>query len=436
MTTLTHARRRGRSRTSSTRDAGRAKNLFALGVLSWLYGRPTDVTERWIEQKFARTPGRRRRPTSRPSTPAGRSARRPSCSTSSTTSPPATDVAAGHLSQRQRHDRAVAGADRRQRAQRAAAGARQLPDHAGLRAAARALAPRQDRRHARSRPRTRSPPPGWRSGAAFGGRLGVTATSGPGMDLKAETIGLAVMLELPMIIIDVQRAGPSTGMPTKTEQSDLLMALLRPPRRVAAAGDRAEHAGRLLRRGVRGGADRDPLPHAGDPALGHLPGLLLGAVEDPGRRRPAGDRPGLRGRADGDGEPFLPYAATSGWRGRGRSRARPGSQHRIGGLEKADGTGNISYDGANHERMTELRAAQGRRDRRRDAAARRSTPSPDASLLVLGWGSSRGRDPGRRAARPGGRAAGGRRAPAPSESAAGQHRATCCGRSTGCWCPR
>ena len=112
-------------------------------------------------------------------------------------------------------------------------------------------------------------------GAAFGGRLGVTATSGPGMDLKAETIGLAAALELPMIVIDVQRAGPSTGMPTKTEQSDLLMARPRAPRRVAAAGDRAEHVRRLLRGGVRGRADRDPLPNAGDPPVGHLPGVVV-----------------------------------------------------------------------------------------------------------------------------------------------------------------
>ena len=84
-------------------------------------------------------------------------------------------------------------------------------------------------------------------GASFGGALGVTATSGPGMDLKAETIGLAVMLELPLVVIDVQRAGPSTGMPTKTEQSDLLHGALRAPRRVAAAGDRGLDAGAVLR---------------------------------------------------------------------------------------------------------------------------------------------------------------------------------------------
>ncbi len=131
-------------------------------------------------------------------------------------------------------------------------------------------------------------------GAAFAGHLGITATSGPGMDLKAETIGLAAMLELPLVIVDVQRAGPSTGMPTKTEQTDLLMAIHgrhgESPLPVIAAVD----AGRLLRRGGRGGADRGPLPDAGDPALRHLPRQLLRALADPRHRRPAGDRPRLR----------------------------------------------------------------------------------------------------------------------------------------------
>ncbi len=112
-------------------------------------------------------------------------------------------------------------------------------------------------------------------GAAFGGRLGVTATSGPGLDLKAETIGLAVALELPMIVVDVQRAGPSTGMPTKTEQSDLLSALYgrhgESPLPVIAPST----PGRLLPDRVRGRADRGPLPDAGDRPVRHVPRLIL-----------------------------------------------------------------------------------------------------------------------------------------------------------------
>ena len=118
-------------------------------------------------------------------------------------------------------------------------------------------------------------------GASFGGRLGVTATSGPGMDLKAETIGLAVMLELPLIVIDVQRAGPVDRNADQDRAVRPADGAARPPRREPAAGDRAEHRRRLLRGRVRGRPDRDPLPDAGDPPLRHVPGLLLGAVADP-----------------------------------------------------------------------------------------------------------------------------------------------------------
>ena len=135
-------------------------------------------------------------------------------------------------------------------------------------------------------------------GASFAGKLGVTATSGPGMDLKSETIGLAVMLELPMVIVDVQRAGPSTGMPTKTEQGDLLMAIHGRHGESPAPRLRPLDAGRLLRGGGRSGPRRGPLPDAGDPARRHLPRQLLGAVADPRQLRPARDRSRLRRGAE------------------------------------------------------------------------------------------------------------------------------------------
>ena len=122
-------------------------------------------------------------------------------------------------------------------------------------------------------------------GAAFGGALGVTATSGPGMDLKAETVGLAVMLELPMLIIDVQRAGPVDRHADEDRAVGSADGALRPPRRVAAADRLRDDAGAVLRRDARGGADRGALPHAGDPAHRPLPRELLGAVADPRRRR-------------------------------------------------------------------------------------------------------------------------------------------------------
>src|ERR1700722_10646755 len=206
-----------------TRGASRAKNLFALGVLSWLYGRPTDVTKTWIERKFARTPSVAQ---------ANQAAFSAGWSFGETTElldvqyrvPPATDVAPGTY-------RNVNGTTALSLGLIAASVRSGLP----LVLASYPITPASEILHELSRHAKHGvstiqaedeiAAAGMALGAAFGGKLGVTATSGPGMDLKAETIGLAVMLELPMIVIDVQRAGPSTGMPTKTEQSDLLMAL-------------------------------------------------------------------------------------------------------------------------------------------------------------------------------------------------------------------
>ena len=226
-------------------------------------------------------------------------------------------------------------------------------------------------------------------GASFGGRLGVTATSGPGMDLKAETIGLAVMLELPMIIVDVQRAGPSTGMPTKTEQSDLLMALygrhgesplpVIAPSTAGGCFDAAFEAARIAIR------YRTPVILLSDTFLASSSEPWLVPDVDVAAR----DRPAVRRTRRRTATPFLPYSRDDHLARPWAIPGTPGLQHRIGGLEKADGTGNISYDGANHERMTELRAAK-------VAGIADEIPplvvdsEPGAELLVLGWGSSEG----------------------------------------------
>jgi 2-oxoglutarate ferredoxin oxidoreductase subunit alpha len=225
-------------------------------------------------------------------------------------------------------------------------------------------------------------------GAAFGGRLGVTATSGPGLDLKAETIGLAVALELPMIVIDVQRAGPSTGMPTKTEQSDLLAALYgrhgESPLPVLAPSTPAgcfETAFEAVQIAIR---YRTPVILLSD--------TFLSSSSEPWRLPAVADLLDIDpdfAAAPPEGEEFMPYA-------RDERLARPwaipgteGLQHRIGGLEKADLTGNISYDGANHALMTDLRA-------QKVAGIAAEIPplqvdaDPEARLLVLGWGSSEG----------------------------------------------
>ena len=372
---------------ASTRDAGRAKNLFALGVLSWLYGRPADVTERWIEQKFAGKPAVMQ---------ANLASFKAGWSFGETTElldvqyrvPPATDVAPGVY-------RNVNGTTALSLGLVAASVRSRLP----LVLASYPITPASELLHELSRhakfgvstiqAEDEIAAAGMALGAAFGGRLGVTATSGPGMDLKAETIGLAVALELPMIIVDVQRAGPSTGMPTKTEQSDLLMALYgrhgESPLPVIAPstpGNCFDVAFEAAKIAVR---YRTPVIVLSD--------TFLASSSEPWLIPDVADLPEIEpGFAVADGESdeeFLPYARDERLARPWALPGTPGLQHRIGGLEKADGSGNISYDPANHARMTELRGAK-------VAGIADEIPplvvdsEPDARLLVLGWGSSQG----------------------------------------------
>jgi 2-oxoglutarate ferredoxin oxidoreductase subunit alpha len=370
----------------SSRDAARAKNLFALGVLSWLYGRPTDVTTRWIERKFARTPA---------VAEANLTAFKAGWSFGETTElldvqfrvAPATDVPPGRY-------RNVNGTTALALGLVAASVRSRLP----LVLASYPITPASELLHELSRHASvgvstiqaedEIAAAGMALGAAFGGRLGVTATSGPGMDLKAETIGLAVTLELPMIVVDVQRAGPSTGMPTKTEQSDLLMAL---------HGRHGESPLPVIAPSTAGGCF-DAAFEAAQIAIRYrtpviiLSDTFLASSSEPWRVPDVSALPDIDpgfAEAPADGEEFLPYS-------RDERLARPwaipgtaGLQHRIGGLEKAHGSGNISYDGKNHERMTELRAAK-------VAGIAADIPSlvvdaePGANLLVLGWGSTEG----------------------------------------------
>ncbi len=226
-------------------------------------------------------------------------------------------------------------------------------------------------------------------GAAYGGKLGVTATSGPGLALKAEAIGLAVMIELPLIVINVQRAGPSTGMPTKTEQADLLQAMFGrngecPVAIVAAstpadAFDAGYEAVRL--------AVKYMLPvivlSDGSIANGSEPWLVPSDASLPEIKAQFATTPN-------DGDRFLPYKRDPQTLARQWAvPGTPGLQHRVGGLEKEDVTGNISYDPDNHEHMIKRRA---------ERVARIADDIPpllvegDATgdVLVLGWGCTRG----------------------------------------------
>jgi 2-oxoglutarate ferredoxin oxidoreductase subunit alpha len=224
-------------------------------------------------------------------------------------------------------------------------------------------------------------------GAAFSGRLGVTATSGPGMDLKAETIGLAVAMELPLVIVDIQRAGPSTGMPTKTEAADLLMALYgrhgESPLPVIAActpGDCFDSAIEAVRLAV---TYRTPVILLSD--------TFLANSSEPWRLPDVGALPEIdpnfATEPNDDGR-FMPYLRDERLARPWAVPGTPGLRHRIGGLEKEDVTGNISYLPENHEHMTRLRAERISRIEVPDVQV--DDPGGDAHLLVLGWGSSYG----------------------------------------------
>src|SRR6516165_2649564 len=384
MTTLTQRAVEGIEE-ASTRDAGRAKNLFALGVLSWLYGRPTEVTTKWIGQKFARQPAVMK---------ANLAAFNAGWSFGETTElldvqyrvKPATDVPPGTY-------RNVNGTTALALGLIAASVRSGLP----LLLASYPITPASELLHELSRhaklgvttiqAEDEIAAAGMALGAGFGGRLGVTATSGPGMDLKAETIGLGAALELPMIVIDVQRAGPSTGMPTKTEQSDLLMAIY---------GRHGESPLPVIAPSTPGGCFDAGFEAASIAIRYRTPVILLSdtflaSSSEPWRIPVVSELSSIDPAfaTEADAETFQPYARDERLARPWAVPGTPGLAHRIGGLEKADGTGNISYDAANHERMTELRADK------IDGIASEIPPltvdsEPGATLLVLGWGSSEG----------------------------------------------
>lgn len=223
-------------------------------------------------------------------------------------------------------------------------------------------------------------------GAAFGGELAATGTSGPGLSLKIEAIGLGVITELPMVIIDVQRGGPSTGLPTKTEQSDLLQAVFgrhgESPLVVLAAASPADCFGTTLEAARLAVKYMTPvivlsnsyLSNGSEPfripKLSELPRFEMTPLPEPADFKPYMRDPDTLAR---------PWA----WPG------LKGYEHRIGGLEKAEGTGAISYDPENHQRMTDLRAEKVNRVVREIPPAKLHG-AEDGDLLVIGWGSTYG----------------------------------------------
>jgi 2-oxoglutarate ferredoxin oxidoreductase subunit alpha len=370
----------------SKKEAERSKNMFALGLLSWMYGRPTDVTLAWLERKFA---GKAE------ILEANVAAFKAGYNFGETTELFAQSYRVRPAPAPPGLYRNVSGA------QALAWGLVAASERSGLPLfyASYPITPASELLHELARLKNF----GVRTlqaedeiaaanvalGAAFAGHLGVTGTSGPGMDLKAETIGLAVALELPMVIVDVQRAGPSTGMPTKTEAADLLMAMFgrhgESPVPIVAASSPA-HCFDAAIEAVRIAVTyRTPVILLSD--------TFLSNSSEPWRIPEVEDLPRIEpGFATEPNSPegFLPYLRDAKLARPWAVPGTPGLQHRIGGLEKEDGTGDISYDPENHERMTHLRAEKVARIAEDIPPLAVDDPGGDAELLVLGWGSTLG----------------------------------------------
>ena len=374
------------------RDAERSKNFFALGLVSWLFTRPTEGTLGWIEAKFKTRPEVMEANTRafRAGYDFGETAELFHARYEIT----AASFPEGEYVNITGNTATAWGL--------IAAGQRSgLPIFLG----SYPITPASDILHELSKRkefgiRTFQAEDeiagiGSALGAAVGGSLAVTTTSGPGLDLKAETIGLAVSLEVPLVIIDVQRAGPSTGLPTKVEQADLLQAMSgrhgESPLPVIAAMTPAQCFDAALEACRIAVEFRTPVILLTDAYLanGSEPWLIPDVESLPTFAPNFATGPNA---TSATGDPvFLPYLRDE------ETLARPwappglaGLEHRIGGLEKADGGGTVSYDGANHERMVQLRKARIDGIANFIAPAEVDDETGDAELVLVGWGSTYG----------------------------------------------
>ncbi|MEI6361648.1 MAG: 2-oxoacid:acceptor oxidoreductase subunit alpha [Actinomycetes bacterium] len=374
------------------KEAERAKNMYALGLLSWLYSRGADGTRRFLEKKFASKPEILR---------ANLTAFEAGWSFGETTESFSVQYEIAPAALPAGTYRNVSGNPALAFGLIAAAEQSGLPLFLGT----YPITPASDILHELSKHKNFGVVTfqaedeiagiGAALGAAYGGALGVTTTSGPGVALKSEAIGLAVSLELPLVIVDVQRGGPSTGLPTKTEQSDLLQAMFgrngESPVPIVAPQSPSDCFYAAIEAARIAIEYRTPVFLLSDgylangsepwrvPDVSSLPAIDPGFATAPNHVN-----------ADGT-EAFWPYVRDP--ETLARAWAVPGTaglEHRIGGIEKADGSGNISYDPDNHDRMVRLRQAK------IDAIAHSfgplevDDPDGDANVLVLGWGSTYG----------------------------------------------
>ncbi|HEY7222691.1 MAG TPA: 2-oxoacid:acceptor oxidoreductase subunit alpha [Micromonosporaceae bacterium] len=370
----------------SKKEAERAKNMFALGLLSWLYSRPYESTISFLETKFARSPQ---------IAAANVAAFKAGWNFGETTESFSVRYEVKPARMRSGNYRNITG-NMALALGLVAAGVRsKLPVFLG----AYPITPASDilhelAKHKRFNITTMQAEDeiaavGAALGASYGGALGVTTTSGPGVALKGETISLAVALELPLLVIDIQRAGPSTGMPTKTEQADLNMALFgrhgEAPVVVLAACSPADCFYSALDAARIALTYRTPVLLLSDGyiANGSEPWLLPDVAELPDLSVDFATTPN---GPDGRFLPYLrdPLTLARPWAIPGT----PGLEHRIGGLEKADRTGDISYDPVNHDFMVRTRAA--RIEAIDVPELEVDDPDGTARVLVLGWGSTYG----------------------------------------------
>ena len=372
------------------KEAERAKNMFALGLMSWLYHRPTDGTEGWLRSKFAKRPE---------IAEANISAFRAGHAYGETTESFSVTYEVAPAKMAPGVYRNITGNMALSYGLVAAGQLTGLPIYLG----SYPITPASDilhelSKHKRFGIRTFQAEDeiagiGAALGAAFGGALGVTTTSGPGVCLKSEAVGLAITLELPLLVIDVQRGGPSTGLPTKTEQADLLQAMFgrngEAPLPIVAAQSPSDCFYAAIEAARLATKYRTPVILLSDGYLanGSEPWLLPTADELPDISVTFATEANA---PDGSGEfwPYLrdPETLARPWAIPGT----PGLEHRLGGLEKADGSGGISYSPENHETMTRLRAAKIDGIARDIPPLAVDDPTGDARVLVLGWGSTYG----------------------------------------------
>lgn len=390
MTSLTLEAAKGTG--AKPRDAERSKNFFALGLIAWMYTRPTESITTWIAEKFGKN--QIVHDANVAALKAGYNFGETAEIFEHAYTVPSAHLPAGRY-------RNITGNLATTYGLIAAGHQAKLP----LFLASYPITPASDilhelSKHKRFGIRTvqaedEISAAGMAIGAAFAGHLAVTTTSGPGVDLKSEAMGLAISIELPLLLIDVQRGGPSTGLPTKTEQADLMLAMYgrhgEAPLPIVAAYS-PSHCFETVLEGARIALKYQT------PVMILTDGYLANGSE-PWLFPSAADLPDISVKfqtevngAGPDGEPkYMPYlrdpiTLARPWAIPGT----PGLMHRVGGIEKEDVTGNINYEPLNHERMTQLRAAKIAGIANDIAPLTVDDPSGEAELLVLGWGSTWG----------------------------------------------